>query len=74
MENTEVNMYRNPAVYGNIQFRLWNMSKESYVGNATIRIDDLVAVSDAKGVVKNDSPFSQAEKRVQTEFYSSFGR
>ena len=65
MENTEVNIYRNPAVYGNIQFRLWNMSKESYVGNARIRIDDMVAVSDAKGVVKMIVPLVKQKKEYR---------
>lgn len=65
MENTEVNIYRNPAVYGNIQFRLWNMSKESYVGNARIRIEDMVAVSDAKGVVKMIVPLVKQKKEYR---------
>ena len=65
MENIEVNIYRNPAVYGNIQFRLWNISKESYVGNTTIRIDDMVAVSDAKGVVKMTVPLDKQKKKYR---------
>ena len=65
MENIDVNIYRNPAVYGNIQFRLWNISKESYVGNTTIRIDDMVAVSDAKGVVKMTVPLGKQKKEYR---------
>lgn len=65
MENIEVNIYRNPAVYGNIQFKLWNTSKESYVGNTTIRIDDMVAVSDAKGVVKMMVPLAKQKKEYR---------
>lgn len=65
MENIEVNIYRNPAVYGNIQFKLWNTSKESYVGNTTIRIDDMVAVSDAKGVVKMIVPLAKQKKEYR---------
>lgn len=65
MENIEVNIYRNPAVYGNIQFRLWNINKESYVGNMTIRIDDMVAVSDAKGVVKMTVPLAKQKKEYR---------
>lgn len=65
MENIEVNIYRNPVVYGNIQFRLWNISKESYVGNTTIRIDDMVAVSDAKGVVKMTVPLAKQKKEYR---------
>ena len=65
MENIEVNIYRNPAVYGNIQFKLWNMSKESYVANTTIRIDDIVTVSDAEGVVKTTVPLAKQKKEYR---------
>ena len=64
-ENTEVNIFRDPAVYGNIQFKLWNMSKESYVANTTIRIDDIVAVSDAEGVVKTIVPLAKQKKEYR---------
>ena len=65
MENIEVNIYRNPAVYGNIQFKLWNTSKESYVSNTTIRIDDIAAVSDAEGVVKTIVPLAKQKKEYR---------
>ena len=65
MENIEVNICRNPAVYGNIQFKLWNTSKESYVGNTTIRIDDIVAVSDAEGVVRTTVPLAKQKKEYK---------
>lgn len=64
-EYIEVNIYRNPAVYGNIQFKLWNMSKESYVANTTIRIDDIVTVSDAEGVVKTTVPLAKQKKKYR---------
>lgn len=65
MENIEVNIYRNPAVYGNIQFKLWNTSKESYVSNRTIRIDDIVTVSDAEGVVRMTVPLAKQKKEYR---------
>ena len=65
MENIEVNICRNPAVYGNIQFKLWNTSKESYVSNTTIRIDDIAAVSDAEGVVKTIVPLAKQKKEYR---------
>ena len=65
MENIEVNIYRNPAVYGNIQFKLWNTSKELYVSNTTIRIDDIVTVSDAEGVVKTTVPLAKQKKEYR---------
>lgn len=65
MENMEVNICRNPTVYGNIQFKLWNTSKESYVSNTTIRIDDIAAVSDAEGVVKTIVPLAKQKKEYR---------
>ena len=65
MENMEVNICRNPAVYGNIQFKLWNTSKESYVGNTTIRVDEIVAVSDAEGVVRTTVPLAKQKKEYR---------
>lgn len=53
------------SVYGNIQFKLWNMSKESYVANTTIRIDDIVTVSDAEGVVKTTVPLAKQKKEYR---------
>lgn len=64
-ENIEVNIYRNPAVYGNMQFKLWKTSKESYVGNTTIIIDDIVAVSDAEGVVRTTVPLAKQKKEYK---------
>lgn len=64
-KNTEVNIFRDPAVYGNIQFKLWTTSKESYVDNTKIRIDDMVAVSDAKGVVKMIVPLVKQKKEYR---------
>ena len=65
MENIEVNICRNPAVYGNIQFKLWNTNKESYVGNTTIRIDEIVAVSDAEGVIRTTNPLAKQKKEYK---------
>ena len=64
-KNTEVNIFRDPAVYGNIQFKLWNTSKESYVSNTTIRIDNLVTVSDEEGIVRMTVPLAKQKKCYQ---------
>lgn len=65
MENIEVNIYRNPAVYGNIQFKLWNIRTESYVGNTTIRIGDISAVSDTEGIVRMTVPLAKQRKEYR---------
>lgn len=64
-KNTEVNIFRDPTVYGNIQFKLWNTRTESYVSNTTIRVGDISAVSDAEGVVKMMVPLTKQRKEYR---------
>lgn len=64
-ENTEVNIFRDPAVYGNILFKLWNTRTESYVGNTTIRVEDMSAVSDADGSVRMTVPLAKQRKEYR---------
>ena len=63
--NTEVNIFRDPTVYGNIQFKLWNIRTESYVGNTAIRIGDISAVSDTEGIVKMTVPLAKQRKEYR---------
>lgn len=63
--NTEINIFRDPTVYGNIQFKLWNIRTESYVGNTTIRIGDMSAVSDAEGIVRVTVPLVKQRKEYR---------
>lgn len=64
-KNTEVNIFRDPTVYGNIQFKLWNTRTESYVSNTTIRVGDISAVSDAEGIVKMIVPLTKQRKEYR---------
>lgn len=64
-KNTEVNIFRDPTVYGNIQFKLWNTRTESYVSNTTIRVGDISAVSDAEGVVRMKIPLAKQRKEYR---------
>lgn len=64
-KNTEVNIFRDPTVYGNIQFKLWNTRTESYVSNTTIRVGDISAVSDAEGVVRIKIPLAKQRKEYR---------
>ena len=63
--NTEVNIFRDPTVYGNIQFKLWNIRTESYVGNTAIRIGDISAVSDTEGIVRMTVPLAKQRKEYR---------
>ena len=44
-----LNLYRDPQVYGNVHFRLWNPEEEHDLPNTTVWIDGLEATSDANG-------------------------
>ena len=44
-----LNLYRDPQVYGNVHFRLWNPEEEHDLPNTTVWIDGLEAISDANG-------------------------
>lgn len=57
--NTEVSMFRDPTVYGDIQFKLWNTNKGLYVANTKIEIDGMTVVSDAKGIVRMTVPLAK---------------
>lgn len=61
----EVNIFRDPTVYGNIQFKLWNIRTESYVGNTTIRIGDISSVSDTEGTVRMTVPLVKQRKEYR---------
>lgn len=50
-ENVELYIYRNPSVYGDIHFRLWNSVKEEPVPNEEIEIAGQIVVSDDSGRV-----------------------
>ena len=49
-ENMTINMYRNPDVYGNVRFKIWNPKKETVVKDAEIFIDGVKVESDDVGV------------------------
>ena len=47
-----LNISRNPAVFGNIHFRLWNPDIEKAVANTEVEIAGYKAVSDDEGNVE----------------------
>ena len=46
-----LNMWRNPLVYGDIHFRLWNPNTEKPVANVAVEIAGQTATSDQDGVI-----------------------
>lgn len=49
-ENMTITMYRNPDVYGNVRFKIWNPKKETVVKDVEIFIDGVKVDSDDDGV------------------------
>ena len=54
-----LNIWRNPAVYGNISFRLWNPNKEEFVCNTAIEVDGRRVTSNGEGRVTLTIPLAQ---------------
>ena len=57
-----VDVARDPTVYGNIYFRLWNPEKETTVANETVNILGFDAVSDESGIVSLTIPLEMQQK------------
>ena len=62
-KNTILTVHRDPSVYGDIHFSLYNIETETHVANETLQIEGKEVVSDEKGRVSLFIPLS-AQKRV----------
>lgn len=61
--NVVLNMNRNPSVYGDVHFRLWNPEAEQPVANAEVEIMGQVVISDDDGRVSLFVPL-ESQKRA----------
>lgn len=68
-KNVCINVRRNPEVFGNIHFRLWNPDTEQTSPNTEVDIDGHPAKSDANGYVSLTIPL--AEQKVTYPVSSS---
>ncbi len=57
-----LNIYRNPSIYGDIKFRLWNADKESPIANTELEIAEQYTLSDDKGRVSLHIPLNKQRK------------
>ena len=57
-----LDIYRNPKVYGDVRFRLWNPDKERGVANASVEIAGQKATSDGEGRVTLFVPLDIQQK------------
>lgn len=58
-KNVCVNIYRNPDIFGNVHFRLWNPDTERTSPNTVLSIDGHPAKSDENGLVSITIPLSE---------------
>ena len=58
-------LYRNPAVYGDIHFRLWNINDENVVTQARVKIEGQETTSDKNGIVTLFVPLEKQRKAYQ---------
>ena len=58
-----LNIYRNPSIYGDIHFRLWNPDMEDPVAKTRIEIAGQTAVSDEEGRVKLFVPLKDQQTK-----------
>lgn len=56
---------RNPKVYGDVHFFVWNPKKEEFVANAVIKIDGVEAVSNEEGYVSVFIPLESQKQEYQ---------
>lgn len=57
-----VNIARDPKVYGDIRFRIWNQSEEKMVPGVTVKLAGQTVVSDAQGYVSLTVPLAEQQK------------
>ena len=61
-KNTVLNIRRDPDVYGNIHFKLWNINTEETVDSTLVRVEGQAVLSDAEGMVKLTIPLEKHRK------------
>lgn len=66
---TALSLRRDPSVYGDIHFRLWNITNEEPVALATMEIEGQQTLSDENGLVHLSLPLEKQRKayKIKTE-------
>ena len=62
-----IDVYRDPAVYGNVHFDLWNPETETFIPNAKLEIAGITATSDRNGHVEIFIPLEKQRKSYQVK-------
>jgi hypothetical protein len=58
-ESISINIRRNPAVYGDVHFKVWDVNKEQGVRDVKIEIEGYQTLSDSNGDVRLFIPLAQ---------------
>ena len=61
-KNTTLTIHRDPSVYGDIHFTLYNIETETNVANETIQIEGQEIISDENGKVSLFVPLKSQKK------------
>lgn len=57
--NVSIHIYRDPTVFGNLHFRLWNVEKGITYPHTQVNVDGHLVESDSKGFVQLTIPLSE---------------
>ena len=66
-KSVSVNIRRNPQIYGDIHFRLWNSNKEQVIPDVEVEILGNKVVSDSEGKVSLFIPLEQQRKKYKVK-------
>ena len=64
-KNVVLDIKRNPSIYGDVHFYIYNPKKEEYIANAMIQIDGVEAVSNEEGYVSVFLPLESQKQKYQ---------
>lgn len=66
-ETIRLNLYRNPTVYGDVSFQLWNSTLGEPLCHTKVKVGDNETVSDSDGNVRLQVPDSAQRKKYAVE-------
>lgn len=64
-KNVVLNIRRDPKVYGDVHFYIYNPIKEEFVANANIQIENVEAVSNEEGYISVFMPFESQKQEYK---------
>ena len=68
-QNLTLDLFRDPAVYGNIRFKLWDINEEKTLSQVKVDIKGLETFSDENGIVSLFIPLEKQQKayKIKTD-------